>query len=78
MRTMKQEDSALYRAVEKEIREHEGQHHWDLVLRSTIPEGVKTIKSVWSFKRKRFPDGCLNKHKAQICAHGGMQQWGEN
>jgi hypothetical protein len=23
-------------------------------------------------------DGTLNKHKARICVHGGMQQWGEN
>jgi len=31
-----------------------------------------------SFKRKRFPDGQLNKHKARLCAHGGQQQWGVN
>ena len=26
----------------------------------------------------RFPCGLLNKHKARLCAHGGMQQWGIN
>jgi hypothetical protein len=34
--------------------------------------------SIWSFKRKRYPDGTLNKHKAKLCAHDGMQTWGQN
>ena len=49
-----------------------------MVERASMPRGAKTIRAIWSFKRKRFPDGRLNKHKARICAHGGMQQWGEN
>ena len=32
--------------------------------------------AIWSFKRKRFPNGSLNKHKARLCAHGGQQTWG--
>eukprot|EP00957_Ditylum_brightwellii_P117134 8933615-Ditylum_brightwellii.AAC.1 len=36
---------------------------------------VKTIVSIWSFKRKQFPSGQLMKHKACLCAHGGMQRW---
>jgi hypothetical protein len=34
--------------------------------------------SIWSFKRKQYSDGTLNKHKACLCAHGGMQTWGQN
>jgi hypothetical protein len=34
--------------------------------------------SIWSFKRKQYPDGTLNKHKARLCAHGGMQAQGQN
>ena len=64
--------------MEKEVEDHEGHGHWILVPRSTIPSGNKPIKAIWSFKRKRFPDGRLNKHKARLCAHGGMQRWGEN
>ncbi len=60
-------------AMEKEVLDHEGHGHWDLVHRSTIPAGNIVIKAIWSFKRKRFPDGRLNKHKARLCAHGGMQ-----
>ena len=25
---------------------------------------------------KRNPDGSLDKHKARVCPHGGMQRWG--
>ncbi|KAL7504929.1 hypothetical protein ACHAXN_005720 [Cyclotella atomus] len=64
--------------MSKEVQDHEEREHWALILRPTIPAGVKTIQAIWSFKRKRFPDGTLNKHKARLCAHGGMQQWGKN
>ena len=48
-----------------------------MVSRSKI--GTATpIKSIWSFKRKRRPDGSLLKHKARLCCHGGMQIYGEN
>ena len=76
---MRQDDRAQFvDAMMKEVKDHEEREHWELVLRSTIPKGVRTIQAIWSFKRKRFPDGTLNKHKARLCAHGGMQQWGEN
>ncbi len=39
--------------------------------------GIKPIKAIWSFKRKRYPDGRILKHKARLCAHCGMQTWGE-
>ncbi len=58
--------------MEKEILDHKSRGHWDLVPHSTIPPGHKVIKAIWSLKQKCFPDGCLNKHKARLCAHGGM------
>ena len=36
------------------------------------------IMMIWSFKRKRHPDGTLDKYKARLCCHGGQQQWGLN
>jgi len=63
-------------AMMKEIQDHENREHWSLFPRADIPDGHKTILAIWSFKRKRFPDGRVNKHKARLCAHGGMQQWG--
>jgi hypothetical protein len=65
-------------AMEKEVLDHESHGHWDLVHCSTIPAGNKVIKAICSFKCKCYPDCCLNKHKARLCAHGGMQRWGKN
>jgi len=76
---LKEEDSADFiKAMVKEFRDHESRGHWEIVKRNQIPPGIKTIQAIWAFKRKRFPNGELNKHKARLCAHGGMQQWGIN
>ncbi len=70
---LKQDDASDFvKATNKEIQDHESREHWEVIKRSEIPPGMKTIKSTWSFKRKRFPDGLLNKHKAQLYAHGVM------
>ena len=76
---LQQDDKAKFvDAMEKEIDDHSKRKHWELILRSSMPKDVKRIMAIWSFKRKRFPDGSLNKHKARLCAHGGQQQWGVN
>eukprot|EP00978_Attheya_sp_CCMP212_P014686 scaffold37545_cov64-Attheya_sp.AAC.1 len=63
-------------AMMKEVDAHETREHWTRMLRKDLPEGAKTILSIWSFKRKTLPDGQILKYKARLCAHGGMQQWG--
>ena len=63
-------------AMVKEIDDHCERKHWDVIPRSQMPPGTKTILAVWAFKRKRFPDGRILKHKARLNAHGGMQTWG--
>jgi len=63
-------------AMLKEIEDHEVRDHWEVIERSALPKGAKTILSVWAFKLKRFPDGQVMKHKARLNAHGGMQRWG--
>ena len=76
---MKEKDRMQFiQAMEKEVDDHESRNHWSIVERSTLPNNAKPIKAIWSFKRKRRPDGTLLKHKARLCAHGGMQQWGDN
>ena len=35
----------------------------------------KRTMSIWSFKRKRHPDGSLSKYKARLCCHRGQQQF---
>ena len=62
----------------KEIGDHTKRKHWEIVPRSQMPRGIKPIMAIWSFKRKLYPNGTLNKHKARLCAHGGKHQWGIN
>ncbi len=54
-------------AMVHEVHDHETRDHWTCMQRSDMPENTKTIMSIWSFKRKRYPDGMLNKHKAHLC-----------
>ena len=76
---MLQDDASDFiKAMLKEISDHESNSHWTMMRRSSLPRNAKTILSIWSFKRKRSPAGELLKHKARLCAHGGMQKWGEN
>ena len=70
---MNQEDKHLFvDAMQKEVADHESRDHWTIVPRSTVPKTAKPIQAIWSFKRKQRPDGTLVKHKARLCAHGGM------
>ena len=75
---MAQPDKAEFvEAMVKEIDDFTSKGHWKPVKRSEIGN-AKTIKTIWSFKRKRRPDGSLLKHKARLCAHGGMSVYGEH
>jgi hypothetical protein len=73
-----QEDAHLFvEAMQKGVADHELRNHWTIVYCSTVPRTAKPIQAIWSFKCKR-PDGTLVKHKARLCAHGRMKQWGTN
>ena len=76
---LKQPDAAdfIHPMIKKDDN-HESRDHWDVVIRWEKPPDVKSILAIWDFKRKRFPDGSINKHKARLCAHGGIQQYGVN
>ena len=65
-------------AMEKENADHEAGNHWSVVNRDTLLQKTRPIKAIWSFKRKQKPDGALLKHKARLCAHGGIQIWGDS
>jgi hypothetical protein len=66
------------KAMMIEVSDHESREHWTLSKWCDMPEDMKTIMSIWSFKCKWHPDGTLNKNEAQLCAQGGMQTWGQN
>jgi hypothetical protein len=61
-----------------ELDDHETHNHWTLMLQKYMPMEARTIMAIWSFKRKRYPDGLLNKHKALLCAHGSQQTRGQD
>ena len=64
--------------MENEIENYERRNHWELCKLSEIPKGMKSMMSMWAFKRKSLPSGELLNHKARLCAHGGQQKWGAN
>ena len=67
-----------------EVNDHEYREQRNLMKQKEFPMEhyvngrLSTILSIWFFKRRRFPDGRLLKHKARLCAHGGIQKWGIN
>ena len=72
-------------ATIKYFESHEAISHWKLIKKSEVNNKhknkygkLKTILSIWYFKRKRFPYRNLMKHNVILCAHGVMQQWGVN
>lgn len=43
---------------------------------NTLPSGAKLLNAIWSYRRKRRPDGTLLKHKSRICLDGSRQRLG--
>jgi hypothetical protein len=43
---------------------------------SDLPPRARLLNAIWSYRRKRRPDGLLLKHKSRICADGSQQQYG--
>ena len=65
--------------IVKEINGHENNKNWKSVDRSTIPEEVKVIPSVWSMRKKQdLVTNQVTKYKACLKLHGGIQELGVN
>ena len=74
---VKQKDAADFiHTMIKEADDNEKRNSWEVVHHWDKPPGVKNILAIWDFRRKHFTNGCINKHKARLFAHGGMQQYG--
>ena len=43
---------------------------------SELPPTAHLLNAIWSYRRKRRPDGTLLKYKSRICADGSQQQYG--
>ena len=74
---MKAEDAGDFKAaMKKEVDDLHEADVLDAMPLENKPKDRKSIKLIWSFKRKRSPIGLLIKHKARLCAHRGMQEKG--
>jgi hypothetical protein len=56
---------------ESEIRGLEKDDVFDYHRLSKLPASVRLLNSIWSYRRKRRPDGTLLKYKLRICADVG-------
>ena len=73
---LKSDKSYLFLSNIKEYGAHEAISNWTLMKNSEVHTKqknkdvkLKNILSIFYFKRNRFPDGGLIKHKDRICAH---------
>lgn len=57
-----------------EITTLETENVWRVIPRTELPPTARPLHAVWSYRRKRRPDGSLLKYKSRICADGSMQE----
>jgi hypothetical protein len=73
IQAMQQPDCAAFiQAMVKKVDDLFDTGVWRLRKQSELGI-IKPIKAIRSFKRKRLPDDTITRHKARICAHGGVQ-----
>jgi Reverse transcriptase (RNA-dependent DNA polymerase) len=64
-------------AMEHEIKQHNDNHNWTLVKRSSVPTTSRVLPSVWSMRRKRdLTTGAVMKYKARLNVDGSRQNKG--
>lgn len=61
-----------------EIRGLEKMNVFDYQTIETLPAKARLLSSIWSYRRKRRPNGELLKHKARICVDGSQQLFGRD
>ena len=67
------------KAMQKEVKSHTENGVWELVPRSSVPEGVKILPAVWAMKRKRrIATREVYKWKARLNIDGSKQEEGVN
>ena len=63
----------FYEAAQTEIKTLQDIGTWEEVDIKNVPKGTNILPGTWVFKRKRYPDGKLRKHKARYCVRGDKQ-----
>ena len=64
------------KAQQSEIEGLEEMNVFAYIKNNMLPDDAKLLRAVWSYRRKRRPDGTLLKHKARLCADGSQQEKG--
>ena len=78
-KAMKKEVSSLFdEQILKMVPMEEMTRHY--ASKRKLGKSIKReqIMMIWSFYRKRHPDGSLDKYKTMLCCHSGQQQWSVN
>jgi len=67
------------KAMADEVQSHVDNKHWELILKTQVPEGTSILPAVWAFRRKRrISTQEVHKWKARLNVHGGRQEHGVN
>jgi hypothetical protein len=45
---------------------------------TTLPSRARLLSSIWSYRRKRLPNGVLSKYKSRLCVNGKEQAFGRD
>lgn len=67
--------------IESQKIEIEGLRKFDVIdihHISNLPLWALLLSSIWSYQRKRLPNGILLKYKARICINGKEQAFGHD
>ena len=68
---MKQNKEGWLAAEGRELKAHNRNQSWNLILATEVPVGRRVIRMIWVYKIKR--DGTL---KARLCVMGNSQRPG--
>jgi hypothetical protein len=50
----------------------------DALPMSQLPSRARLLSSIWSYRRKRLPNGVLSKYKSRLCINGKEQAFGRD
>jgi hypothetical protein len=46
---------------------------FEFIPKTNLPPKTRYLDLVWTYRRKRYPDGSLKKYKARLCVNGSRQ-----
>jgi len=62
----------FWKAMDAEIASLQSKGTFEVVLRSSLPKGVKAVPGTWVQRIKRLPNGELSKFKSRWCCQGDL------